>query len=1261
MSGVSYDVLSQFAKLVNKDKKTNVETTVYGTIVEDSNGNKYVKIDGTDQLTPYTTMPAVGSADVENSVKNTAVAVDVNDRVSVSIKNHTATVTGNISSPAAKNSEVQEIKQFDIVMADRVQAVEAVVGDLEAVRAVVDDLEAAKAKITDLEASNANITGKLTAAEANIETLESTKIDASIVDAQYANITGQLTAVNADISDLEAQKASVEDLKAVNADIDNLEAVNAVITGKLAAVEADIDKLDAIEADIDKLEANKASINDLNAANANISSLNANKADIDFANVKTLESVVAIVEDLLKAGHIITDDLDAIDGNFTNYLTGVRIVGDIIEGNTIKAKSLILVDDENGLYYQLNANSLGIDTVKLDKEKYSNALDGSAIVEKSITAQKITVQDLVAFGAKIADFTITSSDSKTGVPGTIYSGTKSGVNIDNARGIYLDSHGQFAVGDSDNFVKFYKDTDGNHQLAIQAQKIVVGASKKNVETAINDANAAANSAQNTANAAQTNLNNLKIGGRNLLTNTHFPLNNNRYDHVDKIGEGGFRFIHNDYPKSDYIGDLTTIIPKDTECIVSAKIRGNASLVIYNISESGNRSVSFVLPEHLSETEFTRFTLSYTTHADVYAVYLYTKYRYDNYTEWFEVEPNSLKLEFGNKATDWTPAPEDIDTSISNAQAAADTAQTKVDAAIEDLTNYISVTNSALESMQGQIDGSITTWFYEVAPTVSNAPAKDWNTIDLKNIHLGDLYYDTITGYCYRWQVANNEYSWQLVKDTDVTKALEDASAAKDTADKKRQVFTATPKPPYDIGDLWVQGLDGDIMRCQTKKTASQTYVASDWVKASKYTDDTVATNAQNTANNAQNGVNGLITRVTDAETQIQTNTDNIALRATKTEVTEALGNYSTKEETTAAISVKANEITQTVSRTYATKQEVKDIEVGGRNYLLDSEAEQFTDATSRAEFLKTTFDLAPFFDENGLIEVTLSFDAYAPVAGNVQVYCQNGSGSRYSFLKLVNVTTDWQRYSVTFTPDGPNENFVESYLAFYGTYDSGVIPHVRKLKLEKGNKATDWTPAPDDVADDINDAQNTANEAQNTANNAATSVSVAEATIQQLADSIAQLVRDGNGGSLIKQDSSGLWYFNIGEIENSISDTANTVAGLQQSAGETDAALEILNKTAEDLASQVEYVRSYTDENGQPCLELGEGDSIFKVRITNTDIQFAEGTDVPAKLNRKMLVIEKAMVKQELQFGDDEVVDGVWIWKRRENGNLGLSWKGVIS
>lgn len=189
---------------------------------------------------------------------------------------------------------------------------------------------------------------------------------------------------------------------------------------------------------------------------------------------------------------------------------------------------------------------------------------------------------------------------------------------------------------------------------------------------------------------------------------------------------------------------------------------------------------------------------------------------------------------------------------------------------EDLTAYIAATNAELENLQGQIDGAITTWFYEVPPENTNPPASEWTTTEQKNIHLGDLYYDTITGYCYRWQVQNNAYGWQRITDTDVTKALSDAAAAQDTADSKRRVFVSTPVPPYDVGDLWTQGAAGEILRCQTAKTGQQSYAAGDWVKASKYTDDAKA-------------------EAVEAELEAQVNIleGKIELRATKTEVEAA--------------------------------------------------------------------------------------------------------------------------------------------------------------------------------------------------------------------------------------------------------------------------------------------------------------------------------------------------------------------------------------
>ena len=183
--------------------------------------------------------------------------------------------------------------------------------------------------------------------------------------------------------------------------------------------------------------------------------------------------------------------------------------------------------------------------------------------------------------------------------------------------------------------------------------------------------------------------------------------------------------------------------------------------------------------------------------------------------------------------------------------AAQRAQEKANQNAEDMAEVVTQFESEFSSLQSQIDGNITSWFEYGVPTASNYPASEWTTADLKNAHLGDLYYNRNTGYCYRWQLSGNTYSWTRISDTDVTKALNDAAEAKDVADNKRRVFVTTPVPPYDIGDLWVQGSAGDIMRCQTTRT-SGSYYASDWVKASKYTDDTKAN--QNAALLAQQAI-----------------------------------------------------------------------------------------------------------------------------------------------------------------------------------------------------------------------------------------------------------------------------------------------------------------------------------------------------------------------------------------------------------------------
>ena len=187
----------------------------------------------------------------------------------------------------------------------------------------------------------------------------------------------------------------------------------------------------------------------------------------------------------------------------------------------------------------------------------------------------------------------------------------------------------------------------------------------------------------------------------------------------------------------------------------------------------------------------------------------------------------------------------------------------------ELTNFANATTKNLEELQNQVDGNITTWFFNGVPTTENSPANEWIEENDKINHLGDLYYDQDTGYAYRWAYENETYDWSKIVDADVVKALAVANAAQDTADKKRQVFISQPIPPYDCGDLWIK--DRELYRCQTSKASTETFEDNDWIIATKYTDDTVA-----------NQVGKDLTILSGTVTEIRENVDNLTTTMTNT-------------------------------------------------------------------------------------------------------------------------------------------------------------------------------------------------------------------------------------------------------------------------------------------------------------------------------------------------------------------------------------------
>lgn len=165
---------------------------------------------------------------------------------------------------------------------------------------------------------------------------------------------------------------------------------------------------------------------------------------------------------------------------------------------------------------------------------------------------------------------------------------------------------------------------------------------------------------------------------------------------------------------------------------------------------------------------------------------------------------------------------------------ADLAKNYTDIQLNDYSNTVS---ELVGGLQSQIDGQIESWYYDYEPTLDNLPASQWATEKEKQKHNGDIFYWETPGYTYRFTRSGGDWYWKIIQDSQITQAIAAAREAQRTAEQKNRIFTSTPYPPYTIGDLWVQGSTGDILKCVTPREEGERYSTSDWDKASKYTDD----------------------------------------------------------------------------------------------------------------------------------------------------------------------------------------------------------------------------------------------------------------------------------------------------------------------------------------------------------------------------------------------------------------------------------------
>ena len=312
---------------------------------------------------------------------------------------------------------------------------------------------------------------------------------------------------------------------------------------------------------------------------------------------------------------------------------------------------------------------------------------------------------------------------------------------------------------------------------------------------------------------------------------------------------------------------------------------------------------------------------------------------------------------------------------------------------EQLNDFVSsVYDPKIAELQKQIDGQIETYYYDYEPTLSNIPASEWTTEAEKQAHEGDLFYWKTKGYAYRFYKDGSTWKWQMVQDTDVTKALQQAAQAQDTADNKRRVFISTPLPPYDAGDLWMQGADGDILTC-VKSRQSGAFVSSDWAKKNKYTDNSFAEQVQEDLNNMKFGGRNFLLETAEAKTTTYAGTDNDAGSSM-------------------------------ISYLFS-------------DYALERLNEDKT--------VTISFDWEATGTLDGRFHVQTAYNHYTMLTPGYIYISEDNSSGHYTATVTIYTAIDFDRIRVI-------------------GYQSHATLSIKNLKIESGNKATDWTPAPEDTA-----------------------------------------------------------------------------------------------------------------------------------------------------------------------------------------------------
>lgn len=1108
---LSNDIISEFVEVTASHVDVKKDTTLYGTIVNFQN-KTFVRLDGSDLLTPIASTTEVADG----------------QRVMVMLKNHAATVTGNISDISASSSTVASVREDVVsarkVIADEVEAIEGRFKSLSTEYASIGNLNAANAKIDTLIAEDVKINDKLTAQDADIEKLNTNKLDATTANITFATIEN-LEASKGEFNELLANKADINHLHADYATIDHLEATYAKV-GALDAATADIADLNATFGTFENVTAEN-----FEAVNADIDNLKANKADVkhlhtEYANIDFANITEASIRNLYTKWGIIEEGTFE-NGEFTGKLVAVEINADSIKSGSLVADRIV-VKGEDGLYYKLNVDGNGTIPEEVTEEELQNGLHGSNIIAQSITADKISVSDLMAFKATIAGINI----GKGAVSSAMYSGVKNSPG-NSTDGFYLDGIGQFAVGNGTEYIKFYKTNDDKWTFAISADNISL-TTGETLSGAI--ASIEANDEAIKSKVSKTELDNTLSG--------YYTME--QADTAIETSAVGIKtHVSNTYASKTDVGNLSDRVSQ-TESDISLT--------------SGELSVKLSADEYYGVRRFDRSAAK----SDCYEKQGIRVVGRVNPIHRGSGDPNpesNIRVIRGWSNVSVTRCKKnlvDISTIYANSGSAVECSNNTIRVYSTENGTY----RGARTDTMVLCAGITYTLSVKVATITSGIPRVGFryahNNVFIPgtSVHTSDNDVELTTG----------EHSVTFTPSEDAIGYLSllttwDAASSGDVTFENIQLEMDSSATEYEVfqGDAYKLNFDQTVYGGMLDVSTGELVI-----------DKACVSLTGNETVESRTGSDGLIYYMISGL------------------ISDA----------------PASSVLDLISSHYPTTNGVYSGTQGVR----------FPDSLKSVMLRDSRFQNAA--DVDGL----KAYFADQFAAGTPVQICYTLAEPTTIQIESIDIPA----------MDGENvlyTNLEAGYIEFGHDSLGGLGGASRfdmdtELNLKAGSAELSTTN-------------------ENLGN-------VTEAVLN-LSNTISTLVKDKDGASLMTQTEDG-WTFSIASFQNALDEATTNIGTLQEGASNTKNGLDALKQSVDDLGEYTDYI-DFTAYNDKPCIELGEKDSPFKVLITNTDIQFKEGTSTPASISNQELNIDTAVI-------DNELRQGGFAWIARSNGNYGLLWKG---